>query len=174
MVSVEPAPSKRILDDVRESAAARHTVRELADLWRSARAEIKAAKADAAGWKILAVRAGARPVPGEVKAEIARLDAPPPDGTDGPTRRAAAANDTATAEVASCRPRARTALWRSLRPMMATREKRSSAHVAKIGNILRRSRNLRAAQPRRDVESVAHARSPRLRGTALTAPERDL
>ena len=68
-------PKKSTLDDVRESAAARHTVRELADLWRSARAEIKAAKADAAGWKIIADRALALGlVPAAVKAEVRRLD----------------------------------------------------------------------------------------------------
>ena len=67
---MEPAPSKRILDDVHESAAA--PCARLADLWRSARTEIKTAKADAAGWKILADRALAGlPMPGEVKAEIA-------------------------------------------------------------------------------------------------------
>ena len=146
MVSVEPAPSKRILDDVRESAAARHTVRELADLWRSARAEIKAAKADAAGWKILADRALALGlVPGEVKAEIARLDAPPPpDGTDGPHAPRSAANDTATAEgsvapssgtdgpVALAAPDA----WR----LSATA---ITAHVAKIGNIPRLANSAR-------------------------------
>ena len=68
-------PKQSALDDVRESAAARHTVRELADLWRLARADLKAAKATEAGWKIIADRALALGlVPGAVKAEVRRLD----------------------------------------------------------------------------------------------------
>ena len=68
-------PKQSALDDVRESAAARHTVRELADLWRLARADLKAAKATEAGWKIIADRALALGlVPAAVKAEVRRLD----------------------------------------------------------------------------------------------------
>lgn len=146
IVSAEPEPSKRILDDVRESAASRHTVRELADLWRSARAEIKAAKADVAGWKIIADRALALGlVPGEVKAEVRRLDAPPPpDGTDGPSGPRSAANDTAGAEgspapvsgthgpVALAAPDA----WRLSAAGI-------TAHVAEIGNIPRLANSAR-------------------------------
>ena len=129
---------------MRESAAARHTVRELADLWRSARAEIKAAKADAAGWKILADRAGAR--------ACARRG----EGGDRPPRRAAtarrhgrphaprsAANDTATAEGSVAPSRHGRPRGARCARCMATSATAITAHVAKIGNIPRLANSAR-------------------------------
>lgn len=124
-------PKQSALDDVRESAAARHTVRELADLWRLARADLKAAKATEAGWKIIADRALALGlVPAAVKAEVRRLD---DDRGPGGGQRAEAAPQHADAQgsAAEATPAqgsvARADAWRATRKGIA-------AHVGTIAS----------------------------------------
>ena len=65
-----------LVAEVRDSAAVRHTVRELADLWRSSREELKAAKLERPAWDVVVARCKALElIPKAVTAEIARLDA---------------------------------------------------------------------------------------------------
>lgn len=138
------APPRSALDDVRESAEARHTVRELADLWRLARADLTAAGCDAAGWKLIADRALVLGlIPGAVSAEVKRLDAqPPPDGPRGgspaPTApesteaHGSAVDGTQGAAPVASHPEA----WRMTREGI-------TAHVASIGNIPRLANSAR-------------------------------
>lgn len=82
-VEVQQAPSTTapveahdLVAEVRDSAAVRHTVRELADLWRGAREELKAAKLERPAWDVVVARCKALElIPKAVTAEIARLDA---------------------------------------------------------------------------------------------------
>lgn len=78
---VQPEAARDLVAEVRESAAVRHTVRELADLWRSSRDELKAAKLEQKAWDVIAARCmGLKIIPKAVTAEIKRLD----DETRGP------------------------------------------------------------------------------------------
>jgi hypothetical protein len=80
--AVTPAPveARDLVAEVRDSAAVRHTVRELADLWRSSREELKAASKLRPAWDVISTRAlELKLSPAAVKAEVARLD-----GGDGP------------------------------------------------------------------------------------------
>jgi hypothetical protein len=80
--AVTPAPveARDLVAEVRDSAAVRHTVRELADLWRSSREELKAAKLERPAWDAIAARCKVlQIIPKAVTAEVQRLD-----GGDGP------------------------------------------------------------------------------------------
>lgn len=71
-----PVEARDLVAEVRESAAVRHTARELADLWRSSRDELKAAKLERPAWDVVVARCKALDIiPKAVTAEIARLDA---------------------------------------------------------------------------------------------------
>lgn len=74
--AVTPAPEARdLVAEVRESAAVRHTVRELADLWRGVREDLKAARQERPAWDVVVARCKALDIiPKAVTAEIARLD----------------------------------------------------------------------------------------------------
>jgi hypothetical protein len=75
-------PARDLVAEVRDSAAVRHTVRELADLWRSSRDELKAASKLRPAWDVISTRAlELKLSPAAVKAEVARLDdGPGPKG----------------------------------------------------------------------------------------------
>lgn len=77
-----PVETRDLVAEVRESAAVRHTVRELADLWRSSREDLKAASKLRPAWDAIAARAlELKLAPAAVKAEVARLDdGPGPKG----------------------------------------------------------------------------------------------
>lgn len=77
-----PVEARDLVAEVRESAAVRHTVRELADLWRSSREDLKAASKLRPAWDVIAARAlELKLTPAAVKAEVARLDdGPGPKG----------------------------------------------------------------------------------------------
>jgi hypothetical protein len=71
-----PVEARDLVAEVRDSAAVRHTVRELADLWRGVREELKAAKLERGAWDVVVARCKALElIPKAVTAEIARLDA---------------------------------------------------------------------------------------------------
>ena len=71
-----PVEARDLVAEVRESAAVRHTVRELADLWRAARDELKAAKVERPAWDVVVARCKALEIiPKAVSAEVLRLDA---------------------------------------------------------------------------------------------------
>ncbi len=71
-----PVDARDLVAEVRDSAAVRHTVRELADLWRAARDELKAARLERPAWDVVVARCKALEIiPKAVTAEIARLDA---------------------------------------------------------------------------------------------------
>jgi hypothetical protein len=75
-----PVEARDLVAEVRDSAAVRHTVRELADLWRSSREELKAAKLERPAWDAIAARCKVlQIIPKAVTAEVQRLD-----GGDGP------------------------------------------------------------------------------------------
>jgi hypothetical protein len=75
-----PVEARDLVAEVRDSAAVRHTVRELADLWRAVRDELKTAKLERPAWDVVVARCKAlQLIPKAVTAEIARLD-----GGDGP------------------------------------------------------------------------------------------
>lgn len=97
-----PAPARDLVAEVRDSAAVRHTVRELADLWRGVREELKAARLERPAWDVVVARCKALEiVPKAVTAEIARLDAqdrgPGPRG--GTPKPQTPANSDATGEA---------------------------------------------------------------------------
>ena len=77
-----PVEARDLVAEVRDSAAVRHTVRELADLWRSSRDELKAASKLRPAWDVISTRAlELKLSPAAVKAEVARLDdGPGPKG----------------------------------------------------------------------------------------------
>lgn len=71
-----PVEARDLVAEVRDSAAVRHTVRELADLWRGVRDELKAAKLERPAWDVVVARCKVLGIiPKAVTAEIARLDA---------------------------------------------------------------------------------------------------
>ena len=73
-----PVEARDLVAEVRESAAVRHTARELADLWRSSRDELKAARLERPAWDVVVARAlELKLTPAAVKAEVARLDGGP-------------------------------------------------------------------------------------------------
>jgi hypothetical protein len=75
--AVTPAPveARDLVAEVRDSAAVRHTVRELADLWRSSREELKAAKLERPAWDVVVARCKVlQLIPKAVTAEVQRLD----------------------------------------------------------------------------------------------------
>lgn len=86
--AVETA-ERDLVAEIRESASVRHTVRELADLWRGSRAELKAAKLERAAWDVIVARAlELKIIPKAVTAEVKRLDTEgdgPKGGTPKPT-----------------------------------------------------------------------------------------
>ena len=70
-----PVEARDLVAEVRDSAAVRHTVRELADLWRSSREELKAAKLERPAWDAIAARCKVlQIIPKAVTAEVQRLD----------------------------------------------------------------------------------------------------
>lgn len=77
-----PVEARDLVAEVRDSAAVRHTVRELADLWRGVREELKAASKLRPAWDVISTRAlELKLSPAAVKAEVARLDdGPGPKG----------------------------------------------------------------------------------------------
>lgn len=88
-----PVEARDLVAEVRDSAAVRHTVRELADLWRSSRDELKAASKLRPAWEVIAARAlELKLTPAAVKAEVARLDDGP--GPKGGTPRPEAPTQT--------------------------------------------------------------------------------
>lgn len=71
-----PVDARDLVAEVRDSAAVRHTVRELADLWRSSRDDLKAAKLERPAWDVVVARCKALElIPKAVSAEVSRLDA---------------------------------------------------------------------------------------------------
>lgn len=75
-----PVEARDFVAEVRDSAAVRHTVRELADLWRAVRADLKAAKLERPAWDVVVARCKVLEIiPKAVTAEVQRLD-----GGDGP------------------------------------------------------------------------------------------
>lgn len=75
-----PVEARDLVAEVRDSAAVRHTVRELADLWRAVRADLKAAKLERPAWDVVVARCKVLEIiPKAVTAEVQRLD-----GGDGP------------------------------------------------------------------------------------------
>lgn len=71
-----PVEARDLVAEVRESAAVRHTVRELADLWRGVRDDLKAARLERPAWDVVVARCKTLElIPKAVTAEIARLDA---------------------------------------------------------------------------------------------------
>lgn len=73
-----PVEARDLVAEVRDSAAVRHTARELADLWRSSRDELKAARLERPAWDVVVARAlELKLTPAAVKAEVARLDGGP-------------------------------------------------------------------------------------------------
>lgn len=88
-----PVEARDLVAEVRESAAVRHTARELADLWRSSRDDLKAAKLERPAWDAVVARAmELKLTPAAVKAEVARLD-------DGPGPKGGAPRPEAPAHV---------------------------------------------------------------------------
>jgi hypothetical protein len=70
-----PVEARDLVAEVRDSAAVRHTVRELADLWRSSREELKAAKLERPAWDVVVARCKVLEIiPKAVSAEVQRLD----------------------------------------------------------------------------------------------------
>jgi hypothetical protein len=70
-----PVEARDLVAEVRDSAAVRHTVRELADLWRSSRDDLKAAKLERPAWDVVVARCKAlQLIPKAVTAEVQRLD----------------------------------------------------------------------------------------------------
>jgi hypothetical protein len=87
--AVTPAPveARDLVAEVRDSAAVRHTVRELADLWRAVRADLKAAKLERPAWSVIVARCDVLGlIPKAVTAEVQRLDGgdSPKGGTPRP------------------------------------------------------------------------------------------
>jgi len=71
-----PVEARDLVAEVRESAAVRHTARELADLWRGVRDDLKAARLERPAWDVVVARCKTLElIPKAVTAEIARLDA---------------------------------------------------------------------------------------------------
>jgi hypothetical protein len=70
-----PVEARDLVAEVRDSAAVRHTVRELADLWRSSRDDLKAAKLERPAWDVVVARCKVlQIIPKAVTAEVQRLD----------------------------------------------------------------------------------------------------
>lgn len=113
-----PVEARDLVAEVRESAAVRHTARELADLWRSSREELKAASKLRPAWDVIAARAlELKLTPAAVKAEVARLDdGPGPKGgtprPEAPTHTEATGDSIGTRETMPAPAQASADAWR--------------------------------------------------------------
>lgn len=129
-VTHAPVEARDLVAEVRDSAAVRHTVRELADLWRAVRADLKAAKLERPAWDVVVARCKVLEIiPKAVTAEVQRLDGGdgPKGGTprpEAPTSTEAAGDSIGTRETMPA-PAASADAWRETAEGIV-------AHVARI------------------------------------------